>query len=248
MAAFRHSACPLHADAYGHSDVPQARSRAASPCPLGCLAARECAALPPPLCFLSAGVQNRLGGTFFALAFLGFTSLTTGVEGTCQGGWGRRHSACNDEAPARNGTAPRLRLPSGPLCTCHTHTSALASPPPPPPCPVDLLITERQVVTREVRGGYYSPSAYLLSKLTLDASESENAGKWHARFLGRRTPCHEGVQVACVCEQRRQRWQQQLQTLPPAPPATQAASAAGSPVACAAGAALLPRGCPCCPA
>jgi len=27
------------------------------------------------------------------------------------------------------------------------------------------------VVTREVRGGYYHPSAYLLSKLTLDASE-----------------------------------------------------------------------------
>lgn len=41
---------------------------------------------------------------------------------------------------------------------------------------VDLLINERQVVTREVRGGYYHPSAYLLSKLTLDASEcgSEN--------------------------------------------------------------------------
>ncbi|KAL4457602.1 hypothetical protein ABPG75_012467 [Micractinium tetrahymenae] len=57
------------------------------------------------------GVQNRMGGTFFVLAFLAFTSLTT----------------------------------------------------------VDLLITERQVVTREVRGGYYNPSAYLLSKLTLDA-------------------------------------------------------------------------------
>ena len=42
------------------------------------------------------------------------------------------------------------------------------------PCPspaVDLLLNERQVVTREVRGGYYNPSAYLLSKLTLDASE-----------------------------------------------------------------------------
>lgn len=38
-------------------------------------------------------------------------------------------------------------------------------------CAVDLLITERQVVTREVRGGYYNPSAYLLSKLTLDARE-----------------------------------------------------------------------------
>ena len=36
---------------------------------------------------------------------------------------------------------------------------------------VDLLLNERQVVTREVRGGYYNPSAYLLSKLTLDASE-----------------------------------------------------------------------------
>jgi ABC-type multidrug transport system permease subunit len=61
--------------------------------------------------FTNVGVQNRMGGTFFALAFLGFTSLTT----------------------------------------------------------VDLLINERQVVTREVRGGYYHPSAYLLSKLTLDA-------------------------------------------------------------------------------
>lgn len=36
---------------------------------------------------------------------------------------------------------------------------------------VDLLINERQVVTREVRGGYYHPFAYLMSKLTLDASE-----------------------------------------------------------------------------
>jgi hypothetical protein len=36
---------------------------------------------------------------------------------------------------------------------------------------VDLLISERQVVTREVRGGYYQPTAYLLSKLTLDAGE-----------------------------------------------------------------------------
>lgn len=26
-----------------------------------------------------AGVQNRMGGTFFAMAFLAFTSLTTGV-------------------------------------------------------------------------------------------------------------------------------------------------------------------------
>ncbi|KAL4857919.1 ATP-binding cassette sub-family G member 2 [Chlorella vulgaris] len=59
----------------------------------------------------NTGVQNRMGGTFFALAFLAFTSLTT----------------------------------------------------------VDLLINERQVVTREVRGGYYEPTAYLLAKLTLDA-------------------------------------------------------------------------------
>ncbi|KFM27108.1 ATP-binding cassette sub-family G member 2 [Auxenochlorella protothecoides] len=59
----------------------------------------------------NVGVQNRMGGTFFALAFLAFTSLTT----------------------------------------------------------VDLLINERAVVAREVRGGYYRPSAYLLSKLTLDA-------------------------------------------------------------------------------
>jgi hypothetical protein len=51
-----------------------------------------------------------MGSTFFALAFLAFSSLTT----------------------------------------------------------VDLLIAERQVVTREVRGGYYHPAAYLLSKLTLD--------------------------------------------------------------------------------
>lgn len=39
------------------------------------------------------------------------------------------------------------------------------------PPAVDLLINERQVVVREVRGGYYHPAAYLLSKLTLDASE-----------------------------------------------------------------------------
>lgn len=58
----------------------------------------------------NVGVQNRMGGTFFALAFLAFTSITT----------------------------------------------------------VDLLILERAVVIREVRGGYYRPSAYLLSKLTLD--------------------------------------------------------------------------------
>lgn len=56
------------------------------------------------------GVQNRLGGTFFALAFLGFTSLTT----------------------------------------------------------VDLLMNERGVVMREVRGGYYSPITYMLSKVALD--------------------------------------------------------------------------------
>ena len=42
---------------------------------------------------------------------------------------------------------------------------------------MDLLISERQVVTREVRGGYYQPTAYLLSKLTLDASE---CGWWAA--------------------------------------------------------------------
>jgi hypothetical protein len=54
-----------------------------------------------------------MGGTFFALAFLAFTSLTT----------------------------------------------------------VDLLLNERQVVMREVRGGYYSPISYLISKLTLDAGE-----------------------------------------------------------------------------
>lgn len=54
-----------------------------------------------------------MGSTFFALAFLAFSSLTT----------------------------------------------------------VDLLIAERQVVTREVRGGYYHPAAYLLSKLTLDGRE-----------------------------------------------------------------------------
>ena len=54
-----------------------------------------------------------MGGTFFALAFLAFTSLTT----------------------------------------------------------VDLLLNERQVVAREVRGGYYSPISYLISKLTLDAGE-----------------------------------------------------------------------------
>lgn len=55
------------------------------------------------------------------------------------------------------------------------HTRSHTPPPPSPPPPgnaVDLLITERQVVTREVRGGYYSPSAYLLSKLTLDAREA----------------------------------------------------------------------------
>lgn len=56
------------------------------------------------------GVQNRLGATFFALAFLGFTSLTT----------------------------------------------------------IDLLMNERSVVMREVRAGYYSPTAYLLSKVALD--------------------------------------------------------------------------------
>lgn len=44
---------------------------------------------------------------------------------------------------------------------------------------VDLLINERQVVTREVRGGYYHPSAYLLSKLTLDASKYDNAQMKH---------------------------------------------------------------------
>ncbi|KAK2079440.1 hypothetical protein QBZ16_003132 [Prototheca wickerhamii] len=58
----------------------------------------------------NVGVQNRMGGTFFALAFLAFTSITT----------------------------------------------------------VDLLILERAVVVREVRGGYYRAAAYLLSKLTLD--------------------------------------------------------------------------------
>jgi ABC-type multidrug transport system permease subunit len=58
----------------------------------------------------NTGVQNRLGGTFFALAFLGFTSLTT----------------------------------------------------------VDLLMNERGVVMREVRGGYYSPITYMLSKVALD--------------------------------------------------------------------------------
>lgn len=58
----------------------------------------------------SIGVQNRMGATFFALAFLAFTSLTT----------------------------------------------------------VDLLMDERRVVMREVRAGYYQPSAYLLSKLALD--------------------------------------------------------------------------------
>ena len=58
----------------------------------------------------SIGVQNRMGGTFFALAFLAFTSLTT----------------------------------------------------------VDLLMNERAVAVREVRSGFYSPSAYLLAKLALD--------------------------------------------------------------------------------
>ena len=60
--------------------------------------------------------------------------------------------------------------------------SCPARPPPPPlpcPLPVDLLINERQVVTREVRGGYYHPSAYLVSKLTLDASE---LSAWFALF------------------------------------------------------------------
>lgn len=61
----------------------------------------------------NVGVQNRMGGTFFALAFLGFTSLTT----------------------------------------------------------VDLLINERAVAVREVRGGYYKPTTYLMAKLALDASE-----------------------------------------------------------------------------
>lgn len=58
----------------------------------------------------NTGVQNGMGGTFFALAFFAFASLTT----------------------------------------------------------VDLLMNERAVVTREVRGGYYSPVLYLASKLTLD--------------------------------------------------------------------------------
>lgn len=52
-----------------------------------------------------------------------------------------------------------------------TEPSPLDIPTPlrPTDAAVDLLINERQVVTREVRGGYYHPSAYLLSKLTLDA-------------------------------------------------------------------------------
>lgn len=62
-----------------------------------------------------AGVQNRMGGTFFALAFFGFASLTT----------------------------------------------------------VDLMMNERAVVMREVRGGYYNPVLYVLSKLTLDGGEAD---------------------------------------------------------------------------
>lgn len=37
-------------------------------------------ALGNPCSPCTAGVQNRMGGTFFALAFLGFTSLTTGAH------------------------------------------------------------------------------------------------------------------------------------------------------------------------
>ncbi len=57
-------------------------------CSLHYCASNVCAGPPPDLfvCLLvallpllRAGVQNRMGGTFFALAFLGFTSLTTGA-------------------------------------------------------------------------------------------------------------------------------------------------------------------------
>ena len=56
------------------------------------------------------------------------------------------------------------------IISLQIHSLAPVTPPVPSPA-VDLLLNERQVVTREVRGGYYNPSAYLLSKLTLDASE-----------------------------------------------------------------------------
>ncbi|GMH35544.1 hypothetical protein BSKO_03412 [Bryopsis sp. KO-2023] len=57
------------------------------------------------------GAQNRLGGIFFSLAFLAFSSLTT----------------------------------------------------------TDLLHTERGIVIREIKGGYYGSGVYVLSKVLLDA-------------------------------------------------------------------------------
>ena len=109
-----------------------------------------------------------MGGTFFALAFLAFTSLTTG-------GW----------AAERAGWRAGRRLPFLLACSCPlqlqpslAHTPPCPLTPPsthPPACllAVDIVLNERLVVAREVRGGYYSPAAYLLSKLTLDACEEK---------------------------------------------------------------------------
>lgn len=52
-------------------------------------------ALCQPCSRCTAGVQNRMGGTFFALAFLGFTSLTTG------GLIGRTAGYCRPASPRR---------------------------------------------------------------------------------------------------------------------------------------------------
>ena len=95
---------------------------------------------------------------FFILAFFAFASLTTQVGAASRPLAAGPHG-CGPPQTWLSQHTPSPRHPSSQPCLLSRLLSSA----------VDLFMSERRLVVREVRGGYYRPATYLLAKAVLDA-------------------------------------------------------------------------------